>query len=359
MHKLRQYALYFRLAILVVLLFLLNWSIQDQAAVEQYYSRLFYPIFSEIPKFLVGWFPWSVGDIVYACLFIFLLCYLFQVIRELVKRNVKLAFQRLLAFVAAVLSIYLYFNISWGINYNRTAIAKEMKLDLDTVLLNDHIQILTKHIEQVNILREKLSFEKYPLSAINEEVMRIMQEDLVFPMLSKTQIQIKSPINNTLASYFGVSGYFNPFTHEAHANTQMPKASYPFMVAHELAHQMGIGFEDECNFIAYVKLHQQENPKLAYAAYYESVNYLLRSLYLVDQHEFEKMKSLLSEQVLSDLKEEQKYWKNYTGWLTSLSSLFYDQYLKHNNQAEGMARYGMVSRLIIAYEVKNNNQSVN
>ncbi len=357
MLKFRKNKRYYFFAFLIISLFLLNWGIRDHQGVEEYYSRLFYPLFSQLPQFFVGWIPWSIGDFVYASLSILLLSSIYLIFHALFKLRWNLAFHRLLKFITYILSIYLYFNVSWGINYYRTPITKQMNLDVDTVILTDHLTILNQHIQKLNTLRESIQFHNYPLDSINQEVSMLMKADQEFPMLSKTQVQIKSPINNTLASYFGVSGYFNPFTHEAHVNLQMPKASYPFTVAHELSHQMGIGFEDECNFIAFVKLYKQENPLLAYTAYYESVNYLMRSLYLVDRNEYDKLKALLSEKVIADLKAEQLYWKDYSGWINSLSSLFYNQYLKHNNQAEGMARYGLVSRLIIAYELRNNNQS--
>ena len=133
----------------------------------------------------------------------------------------------------------------------------------------------------------------------------------------------------------------------------MPLISYPFTVAHELSHQMGIGFEDECNFIAFVKLKDNPDPWFQYSAYYQSVTYLLRTLYLVDSTQFGAYQDKLSPKVILDIKEEQSYWRQYTGWLTDVSGIFYNQYLKYNNQAEGMARYGMVSRLIIAWEQKN------
>src|SRR5690606_33069607 len=126
-----------------------------------------------------------------------------------------------------------------------------------------------------------------------------------------------------------------------------------FTVVHELSHQMGIGFEDECNFIAYKKLKDNPSIWFRYSAYYQSVQYLLRSLYYVDKEVFEEYKLKLSQTVRDDLRAEQLFWAGYTGWITDLSSLFYDQYLKHNNQLEGMARYGMVSRLIIADEKRS------
>lgn len=335
---------------LLLLILLLNGLMSNGNFVENYYSKSFYPIFSWIPKILFGWIPFSFGDVCYALLLVLGIYLLLKSIFLLFRKQGKKALYSFLKLIILLLGIYAYFHISWGLNYYRTPISKQLNLNTDTVLLEDHLSVLSNHIQLVNALREKLDFNSLQRKEAEKRIESLMKNDMDFPMLSKTQVQIKYPFSNTLASYFGVSGYFNPLTHEAHINGKMPLASYPFTVAHELSHQMGIGFEDECNFIAYVKLHQQQDPWFAYSAYYESVSYLLRSLYLVDPVLFKRYKEQLSPKVLGDFKTDQEFWKNYTGWIADISGLFYDQYLKHNNQAEGMARYGMVTRLIIAYE---------
>lgn len=255
---------------------------------------------------------------------------------------------RLLTFLCV---LYTFFYVNWGLNYYRLPITKHLGLDVDETHANDYRDVLGKYIVMANTLRDQLDVKSQSRLGVRVDLQEYIRQDTVFaPLLSKTQVHAKSPLSSALVSYFTVSGYFNPFSMEAHVNQEIPNSSYPFVYVHELAHQMGIGFEDECNFIAYVKLHQQQDPWFAYSAYYESVSYLLRSLYLVDPVLFKRYKEQLSPKVLGDFKTDQEFWKNYTGWIADISGLFYDQYLKHNNQAEGMARYGMVTRLIIAYE---------
>ncbi len=321
--------------------------------IEYGYSRLIYPIYSYIPKFLFGWIPFSIGDLVYALIVIALGLLFFKSIVFLFKKDFSKAAKQFLKIVASLLTLYIVFYASWALNYYRLPIHQQLNIKVDTILLEDHLNVLDRHIQEVNTIRENLNLNNQNRIEANHKVQDIMEKDSLFNMLSKTQVRIKKPLVGSLASYFGVSGYFNPFSHEAHVNYDMPLTSYPFTVAHELSHQMGIGFEDECNFIAFVKLKDANNLWFRYSAYYESTNYLLRTLYLVDKTKFEEYKAKLSSQVMADIKAEQDFWKQYTGWISDASGLFYDQYLKHNNQAEGMARYGMVTRLIIGWEQKN------
>ncbi|MNR49977.1 hypothetical protein D3C85_1694340 [compost metagenome] len=60
----------------------------------------------------------------------------------------------------------------------------------------------------------------------------------------------------------------------------------------------------------------------------------------------------LSKQVFADITDERLFWSDYTGWINDLMGLFYNQYLTHNNQKEGIARYDRMTRLVLAYELK-------
>ena len=323
--------------------------------VESAYSRGFYPIFVYIPRFLFGWLPFSIGDLIYALVFILLGWNLLKAILLLFNKQFSQSGRQFLRFIGLLLSFYILFYAAWALNYYRIPISKQLDIKVDTIKLEDHLSVLETHITKANALREQIEITDQDREKADQHIQELMKQDHTFPMLTKSQIKIKTPLIGLMASYFGVSGYFNPFSNEAHINAEMPKTSYPFTVAHELSHQMGIGFEDECNFIAFVKLKDHSDPWYQYAAYYESVTYLLRTLYLVDRSKFEVFKEKLSPKVKADIKQDQDYWMRYTGWISDVSGLFYNQYLKHNNQIEGMARYGMVSRLIIAWEIKKAN----
>ena len=338
------------IAIAIGLILFINYFCLDPLRVEEWYSLGFYQLVAFLPKGLFGWIPFSFGDLLYGIIVIGLLYLFIKIFIDLIYKRYANSINGVLYFFISLLFLYISFNGLWGINYYRVPVAKQLNLAVDTVLKQDHLMVLAKQIDLLNSLRDQLDVKSIDKIGAMPELEEIMRTDQDFQMLTKTQVKIKHPLFLQAASYIGVSGYFNPFTHEAHVNSKMPFPSYPFTVVHELAHQMGIGFEDECNFIAFKKL--KNNPTLwyRYSAYYQSVQYLLRSLYLVDRELFEEYKMKLSQTVKDDLRNEQLYWAEYTGWISDLTSLFYDQYLKHNNQLEGMARYGMVSRLIIADE---------
>lgn len=349
--KKNHYFLSIGLGLLIV--FLLSWLKQAPEIVEQHYSRQFYPAFSYIPKLLFGWLPFSVGDIVYMFLSGYLLWIVISSIIALFKRKWQCMQKRIMQFMLVLIGTYIYFYLSWGLHYYRVPIQQQLHLQIDTVIQTEYMEIVDRYVDELNYLRTKLdtiTMDKGIARRELEQMMRNSGDRL--PMLSHTHIRAKQPLSSELVSYFTVTGYFNPFTQEVQVNSIMPKTSFPFTVVHELAHQMGIGFEDECNFIAFLMLQDHENVWYRYAAYYETVQYLLRPLYFQDEVLYESYVAKLSADVRRDYAEERVFWQPYRGAFNRLTNLFYGSYLRHNNQPEGMARYSLMSRLVIAWELK-------
>lgn len=339
------------IATCIVVLVGLLWLQREPAIVEAYYSRTFYPFFAHLPKILFGWFPFSVGDLVYTLLAGALLWLASAAVVAGIKRQRLVALRRIMQVVLLLLGTYIYFYMSWGLHYYRVPLQQQLGLQLDTVEQADYIAILDRYIDQVNDLRSRLDTTKMDKSVAAQELELLMQaEHAQLPMLSHTQVKVKNPVSSTLASYFTVTGYFNPFTQEVQVNDRAPRTAYPFTVVHELAHQAGIGFEDECNFIAFLLLHDHPNVWYRYAAYYETVQYLLRPLYFQDKAHYASYIEKLSDAVRYDLEVERQFWQPYHGIFNRLTSLFYGSYLRYNNQPEGMARYSLMNRLVIAWE---------
>lgn len=339
------------IAIGLVVILLLSWIKYSPSIVEEYYSRQFYPVFSYLPKLLVGWLPFSVGDIVYVLLSGSLLWLAVALVIALFKRKWRSGQKRAMQLVLLVLVTYIYFYVSWGLHYYRVPIQEQMGLQVDTVIQTEYVEIVERYVQELNHLRARLDTTAMDKVAARTELERLMRNSGDrLPMLSHTQIRAKQPLSSELVSYFTVTGYFNPFTQEVQVNGIMPKTSYPFTVVHELAHQMGIGFEDECNFIAFLMLQDHANVWYRYAAYYETVQYLLRPLYFQDKTLYESYVAKLSTDVRRDYAAENLFWQPYRGAFNRLTNLFYGSYLRHNNQPEGMARYSLMSRLVIAWE---------
>ncbi|MBD1433640.1 DUF3810 domain-containing protein [Sphingobacterium sp. DN00404] len=339
------------IAVCLIVMFALSWMKQSPAFIEQYYSRQFYPLFSHLPKWLFGWLPFSIGDIFYVLISGSLLWIAISSVVALVKRRWGIAQRRLMLLVLVLLGTYIYFYVSWGLNYYRVPLQQQLGLQIDTIVQEDYVEILDRYITEINQLRKELDTTLMDKSRARHELQQLMEKgNGRLPMLSPTQVRAKQPLSSTLVSYFTVTGYFNPFTQEVQVNGIIPKTSYPFTVVHELAHQMGIGFEDECNFIAFLMLRDHSNVWYRYAAYYETVQYLLRPLYFQDKALYTSYMSKLSPEIRSDYEEERLFWQQYYGTFNRLTSLLYGSYLRHNNQPEGMARYSLMNRLVIAWE---------
>lgn len=340
-----------------IVILLLIWIKQSPTFVEHYYSRQFYPVFSYLPKLLFGWLPFSVGDIVYVGLAGTFFWITIAVFIALFKRQWVRMEKRILQFILLLFSTYIYFYVSWGLHYYRVPMQEQLGLKTDTIVQEDHIEILDRYITELNKLRVELDTQVMDKGKAMSELQQLMQESTDrLPMLSHTQVKAKHALSSNLVSYFTVTGYFNPFTQEVQVNGIMPATSYPFTVVHELAHQMGIGFEDECNFIAFLMLKDHPDTWYRYAAYYETVQYLLRPLYFQKKSLYETYVSKLSTEVRRDYAEERQFWQQYAGVFNHLTNLFYGSYLRHNNQPEGMARYSLMNRLVIAWEKQQQQQ---
>lgn len=351
----RDIQVYIRIiAVLLIVELGLTVLKNEPAWVEQYYSRGFYPIFSYISILLFSWVPFSVGDVFYALIVLYMLYLLVQMLRQLRFRNTQKIIYHSLQLITTILLLHNYFYINWGLNYYRIPIRQQLALETSHIDTVDHLRVLDKYIGITNELREHIELENLSKEGVQKDLQEWMRYDTLFDsILSKSQIHGKMPISNTAISYFTVSGYFNPFTQEAHVNQKIPLVSYPFVTVHELLHQMGIGFEDECNFMAFRKLMNHDDVWYRYSAYYEATQYLLYPLY-VNAELLAQYKQKLSSKVLQDMADERAFWMQYRGWINQISGLFYTEYLKANNQPEGMERYNMMAKLVVAWETSSN-----
>jgi len=347
-HILRKY--YLTIGFCWVIIVLLEWLKTHTSWIEQYYAQLFYPAISYLYIILFSWVPFSVGDVFYATVVAVLLYNTVLLFRDLFRKqwfHVKLYLARVLFILSAV---YILFTVNWGLNYFRLPVADKFGFTASKVTRDDHLKVLDKYITIANELREEVDITNHSKNGVKGDLTEIvLQDTLLQGYLCKTQVRAKAPISSKLASYFTVSGYFNPFTLEVQVNQLIPNASFPFVTVHELTHQMGVGFEDECNFIAFLTLKDNADLWYQYSAYYSAVQYLLHPLY-ANKELFEQYSAKLSPKVLADFRAEREFWMSYRGWIDKASGIFYNQFLINNNQPEGLERYNMMTTLLVAWE---------
>ena len=144
--------------------------------VEEWYSVKIYPLISMALRWLTGWLPFSLGDVLYAVAALWILIRIYKTLKAVFKRRVtKQSFgNSLRRTLVIILGIYLLFNLFWGINYERLGIAYQLKLEPAEYSTPELKDLTSSLIQKTNNERLKLGVNyTYPSS---KEIFREAKE---------------------------------------------------------------------------------------------------------------------------------------------------------------------------------------
>ncbi|GAA4052751.1 hypothetical protein GCM10022388_18850 [Flavobacterium chungnamense] len=150
-------------------------------------------------------------------------------------------------------------------------------------------------------------------------------------------------------TYMGFGGYLNPFTNEAQVNYKLPMVGFPMTINHEMAHQMGFASESECNFIGFLASVKNDDLYFQYSAYQYALRYCLNNIGMKNESKFEYYKNKINPGIIENYKESEAFWKSYDTIIDKGFHAFYDQFLKMNQQKDGLESYSKYVDLLINY----------
>ncbi len=333
--------------------------------VEQYYVLGIYPLISSGLRYLFGWLPFSIGDILYGAIIVW---FIYQVIKA-IRLIRKEAFTRKrvqvfsLRIVFAGLLVYVLFYGLWGLNYSRAGIASQLGLkevrytvyDLDTLVsalqdkLNANARLLTPAMRDSFKAKKKL----FANAALMYKV-----AETRYPFLSYKGYSVKPSIFSYLGNYLGFQGYYNPFTGEAQVNTTIPLCSEPFVASHEIAHQLGYAKESEANFVGFLACRLHPSVNFKYSVYFDMYHYAIRELRSADSLKAKVFDSSLHKQVKKDVEEYRAFYRKYRNPIEPYIDRMYSYFLKVNNQPKGKESYNEVVTWLIAYYKKYGREAI-
>lgn len=324
-------------------------------AVEKYYSTGIYPWISRILRLLFGWIPFSVGDLLYAWGFIYLVFALVRFFTRAFRGTLhrKFLWLSLKMTVSIILWIYISFNILWGLNYDRMPLSQQMHLkeksyskeDLETL-----VGLLVNRMNGIDSIsrsvRDKLNSNDSLFLFSAQAYRAYGREDHFFRYPNPS---VKSSFYGYLANYMGFSGYYNPFSGEAQVNTTIPRFVQPFTTCHEIGHQLGYAKEEEANFCGFLTTKSSSDPAFRYSVYVDLYLYAASALYSLDSTAYIPYREALKPDVRQDLRDLREFYRKYQNPLEPLIHILYGKYLKANRQPEGIDSYDEVVGLAIAY----------
>ena len=328
-------------------------------AVEKYYTMGLYPFIARLQRILFGWLPFSIGDIIYGVIIIWLIIALVRLVRRLVKRQVNgpwlLGRLRSTAFIC--LLVYVLFNGLWGLNYDRLGIADQLQLNVQPYSTEELTDLLRRVTGRLNDLDSAARLTRPPLAHAGTVFKGAVQSytdlsarDIRFTYASPS---IKSSMFYYIDDYLGFGGYYNPFTGEAQVNTTDPVFSQPYTTCHEMAHQLGYAKENEANFVGYLAARSSTDKSFQYSVYFDLYLYAARELYMLDSNLVRPFREQLKPGIRRDYRELQAFNRKFENPFEPIVRRLYGNYLKANHQPQGIKTYNEVIAWLIAYAKKN------
>jgi hypothetical protein len=339
------------IVILACCIFLLMLFADHPLLVERYYSDGLYPIICHILHPVFNIFSFSAGDIIYIMVIGYFIYAFVRLIKLLFRKEFKRAGVFVLGITIGVQCSILVFYLFWGMNYFRPSAGERLHLRDTSYSTADLKAVTDMMIDSANACRARLkpedlaqdngSIYQTAIAAVN----KLSHDSADFRTYSP---DIKPSILTPLLNYMGTSGYYNPYTGEAQINYQVPVFTRPVIACHELSHQTGYGAEDEADFAGFLAGIGSTDRLLRYSAYHLAVDEFMHALFYRDSLANKELKRKVSPAVHHDFALERAYWTSYQSRIDVISGIFYDKFLKVNNQPQGLATYNRMVLLVMA-----------
>ena len=333
--------------------------------IEKIYSNYAYIYISYFLRNISNKIPFAIGDLIYMFLISFFIYWIIV--------NIKSPKKLIIEIVATISIIYFFFNISWGINYYKIPISKQ--IEIISYSNQDLNEFTLKLIEKTNNLHNKISadsikvnlpysFKENSKIAINNyEILerKITNQNSTNSFIKrpltlinnfnkkKGKMNLKKSILSYPLTYMGFSGYLNPFTHEYNINKLIPSNSKPMVFSHEIAHEIGFSSEMEANFIAYIALINSNDIYYQYFGNSFALRQCLNELRRNDKDNYEYYLSLINKGILINYNEIYNFWNNYKNPIEPIIKYIYDKFLKANKVESGIKSYSQSLSLILNY----------
>nr|WP_321407877.1 DUF3810 domain-containing protein [uncultured Carboxylicivirga sp.] len=334
--------------VLILLMALLTFILTEVAAsfpqiTNRFYSSGIYPQLASLLSFISGWFPFSLDDLFYILLSVWLLSLLILSLFKKIRWT-----KALLLFINTLAIVYMAFYWLWGFNYYRSDLNKRLALSeakTDTTELMNTFRWLIDEVNETYTTVDSVSKDQW-VAIIEGEYIKHHEFLKVDVRLCNT-----NPKSMTFSRFFAsatISGYYGPFFSEIHLNRHLLSVELPLVLSHELAHRYGITSEAEANFYAWYVCTHSNNQQMKYSANLYLLRYFAFSTYQLEG--FQDAVSNIRQEVKDDYNRVTKHWMTLMNRnVEEVATAVNDAYLKSNKVEQGIADYEGVLKCIMDY----------
>ena len=321
------------------------------APIAEFYATRCYPFVSMVLSRVGALVPFSLEEIVVLGFVVAFICILVKAVRS--RKGFAFWFKR-----TAVLFMWLFvwFYMGWGNNYHRMGLYARygiQKVSFEAERFKLFLENYSRDLNNAAGMTGSLGNRE----ALEAEIRGFYFHNVTpygYTSLHHWQ-KPKRPILNRLFSAVLVHGFMGPFFCEAQVNTELLEYEYPFTVAHEMAHLVGVTSEAEASWWGFACCRESSNPYVRYSGYLAILPYVLSNARgLLHEDEYIAWTETLCQKAKEDYMKSREYWKGKrVGWIDRTQSWFYNLYLRSNGVSEGIKDYyGVVSMIITMDELR-------
>jgi hypothetical protein len=320
--------------------------------IEEFYSNGLYVRISHFSRIVLGKVPFSVGDIIYFIVIFFVGKWLWEK-----RKTWKLEWRSNVLTILSFFSVFYFcFHLLWAMNYHRVKLFDKLHLEreyTDAELLR-FTQLLIAKTNQVHskITANDSAKIVFPYSQrkvfeMNLDGYRNLEQ--THPYFKYEYLSAKQSLISWPLTYMGFAGYLNPFTNESQVNDKIPMYNFPTTAAHEMAHQIGYASESEANFIGYMASIKNDDLYIQYSGYTYALKYCLHNWKIRDEKVLDELLPTVHHGILKNYDEAEAFWKQYETFIETGFKIFYDNFLKFNQQKDGLESYSKFVDLLVNY----------
>lgn len=332
--------------------FIIKWLSHYPEFIETYYSNGMYQLTSKVLRYVLGWIPFSVGDVFYTIAGIYIVRWVY-INRKRILKDTK---NWILDVLTAISLIYFAFHLFWGMNYYRLPVHQSLNLK-NTYSTEELLSVTEKLIDKANTIQLSITQNdsiKIEMPYSKSDLLKMSDngyENLakIYPQFKQQPSSVKLSLYSIPLTYMGFSGYLNPLTSEAQIDGLIPLHKYPTTICHEKAHQIGYAAENETNFIGCLATINNDDIYFKYSGYISALRYCLNELHKRDKTLHSNLVEKINKGILKNYQESYEFWSSYQNPFEPLFKESYNTFLKANNQDKGIESYSYAVALLVNY----------
>ena len=268
--------------------------------------------------------------------------------------------------LAAGCGIYMLHMLVFGLNYYAGSLSDDIRMESSAYTLGELTEATEYYRDKANELALQVSrdsagnvsFASFEdLAEKAGEGFRYLTYQRKYSVFAGSTLPVKKLGWADMYTSMGITGVTMGLTGEAAVNPQIPDVTLPFTMCHEMAHRMCIASERDANFAAFLAARFNQDISFQYSAYFMAYRYCYSALASVNSQSAAaaaaRVQAGVSETLQRDLTAYNTFFQSRrSATAAKVADTANDTYLKASGESAGVASYGQVCDLLVAWHIQ-------